>query len=641
MIHLLQTGGLSAAIFSTLQGLGLDVRQFAANLCGEPGDWVLVAIDHPRLDQLQRWERLAHRQGMHMFPVHVQNAEVVIGPLTKQSSTGCLTCWERRFYRGRQNARTYAKLQIENDQTEQDALLTAGAKAVVAQMATRQFLRATHAGGSALSVYYFDLKTFTGREWSFIPDSTCTNCAALPDDSCERAHLVVETRPKLEPSSDRIRPLREMSFVEDAFVGHFSNVVSNRKYRWPDHREAVSTVAVPLTETRAIEPCHGFCTRYSDADKVAVLEAVERYCGSQPRAFKPAVFASYSQLRDVAVDPRTFGLHSEREYKANPGVTPYHDDLKFPHVWAYSFRQRHPALVPLDLAFYSSAKQAVSHRFIAIEGSSGCSIGNSKEEAILHGIFEVAERDAYMLLWYARATVPAIDPMTSQDPECRHWCRRLHADGFEILVADGTTDLQIPAVLVFAIRRARWPHLVCASAAHLYPEIALKKALRELYATIGMHEAVGDSRQQEAIELAKDFSSVRELIHHSLAHSTPKSIPHLEFVAASRDSVSLGEMRSRVETLISSDLSRELNGVVARILSIGCDVLVVDQTSPEQREYGLHTVKVLIPGAIPPCWGDHRRRFEYLPRLDAAVIKNWRGSGAEKPQPNPIPHPFI
>ncbi len=645
MIHLPQPSFISAAIRSGLREAGVEVGEFSTDPDGKPGEWLIAALDNARLDRLRDWERIAHNRSMRLFPVHLQNGEAVIGPATLPGREVCLGCWEMRFFRGRGKAREYSNLAIQCDDMQADGLLTPSSVAVIARIATERFLRIFLAddaiAGGKSSIYYFDLRSFTGREWRFVADPTCKECGALPPDSPQRAEMNLSPRLKPTPHSDRVRPLKELAFVEEAFIGHFSNIVSNRKYRWPDHREAVTTVGVGLRESRRIEPCHGFCTRYSDADLVAVLESVERYCGTEPRAFKPSVFGSYSQLGEAAVNPRSFGLHSEREYRANPQLTPYSDDLQFEHVWAYSLRDSKPKLVPRELGFYTLGLLPVPGRFIAIEGSNGCSIGNSIEEAILHGIFEVAERDAYMLAWYGSLKLASIDPMTSEDTECRHWCRRLRADGFEISVVDATSDFGIPAMLIVAVRQNRWPYIVCASSAHLYPEVTLKKLLRELYATIGLFEASGEERRERAFKLAKDFSQVSELIDHSVAHSTLNSLEHLNFLRSSDACISMQEMKSRVAEMYSPDLTVELRRVVDKILATGCDVLVVNQTVPEQREYGLHTVKVLIPGAIPPCWGDHRRRFEHLPRLDAAVAHSRPGVNGDKPLPNLVPHPFI
>ena len=56
--------------------------------------------------------------------------------------------------------------------------------------------------------------------------------------------------------------------------------------------------------------------------------------------------------------------------------------------------------------------------FIA-ESSSGSALGGSYEEARLHSLFELAERDAFLLSWHRRQALPRIAADTITDQECR------------------------------------------------------------------------------------------------------------------------------------------------------------------------------------------------------------------------------
>jgi ribosomal protein S12 methylthiotransferase accessory factor len=647
MIYVAENSAIGRVIHEGLTNIGLQVQSAPTALAGRAGDWIIPVADNCRLDLLERWEQLARSQGMCLFPVHVQCGEVVIGPDLRPGRGGCLRCWANRCFCARPMAHQFTRLAQKNNELRPDPWLTPTAVSVVGLIATNRFVRASEPGRTSCPamttawIYYFDLRTFSGQEWKFVPDSTCSRCASLQEDSPERAQVTVMPRPKPDPRSDRLRSLGELSFTKEAFVGYRSNIVPYRMTKWSVRHDAVAVVTahVPLTHEREPQPCSGFCARYSDAETAAILEGVERYSGAEPRAFRPSVRGSFSQFSDVAVDPHTFGLHSEREYRANPGLLPYRDDLEIRFVWAYSFARQQPVLVPLQLGFYSRMRPG-DNIFIAGEGSSGCSLGSCAEEAILHGIFEALERDAYMLTWYAKLHPPRIDPMECGDAEVRHSCRRLRADGFELFVFDITTDLGIPALWVLVMRDNKWPHLLSVAGAHLYPECALKKALRELWGGITLYELSSHEGHERALKLADDPSRVRTITEHSLLYTVSTLQRNFEFVTANPVRSSLREMECRVRDLWSADLADELKATIGRIISGGCDVLAVDQTAPEQTPYGLRTFKVLIPGAVPGTWGDHRRRFECLPRLDAALSRGKPTSSGGSSRPNPMPHPF-
>jgi ribosomal protein S12 methylthiotransferase accessory factor YcaO len=49
------------------------------------------------------------------------------------------------------------------------------------------------------------------------------------------------------------------------------------------------------------------------------------------------------------------------------------------------------------------------------EISNGCALGGSMAEALLYGLLETVERDAFLMAWYGRLPVPRIDPGTARD----------------------------------------------------------------------------------------------------------------------------------------------------------------------------------------------------------------------------------
>lgn len=650
MVYVTNQSAIGIAIHASLQKmLGRDQLKWAANpVAGQPGDLIVAAIDSCRLEQLNHWEQTARDAEMNLICIQVHGGEVVIGPEVRPRRPGCLHCWATRYFAGRETARRFSETAaLSGAESARDPWLTPLAISIVGTVASQRVISALQHDGraphdSGWKVYYFDLQTLTGREWNVLPDSSCSRCVDLPLDSADNARLTLESRKKPHPRADRLRPTHSLGYVRDLYVGRRTNIVSDIAVSWPLRRGVVVTVAVPLTEWRPPEPCSGFSCRYSDARTVAILEGLERYSGVRPRGFRPCVRGSFSSLRDVAVDPRCFGLPSEREYKANPNLlTPYNERLEMEFVWAYSLRQKRPVLVPRQLGFYSTGTR--EGPLFLIEGSVGCALGSCAEECILHGILEVVERDAFLLTWYARLKRPHLDAMECRDPETLYYYRHLQAEGFDVTTLDVTSDFGIPAVCVVARRRERkMPYAACAGAAHLHPGQAIKKAFRELSGIVGRYtiEMATEKMRQRALRLAEDPSRVRTMMDHALFYCVPESGSYLEFLTTTDKRTSLEEMEDRSRDLLSQDLGEELDRSVERIIAAGSDVLAVDQTAPEQLLGDLHTFKTLIPDAIPMTWGQHLRRLEGLRRLDVALEKKTREGPVVKSEPNSIPHPY-
>jgi ribosomal protein S12 methylthiotransferase accessory factor len=653
MIHITDTGQVAACVYRELSAiLGAQAIRTAPDPDrGQPGDLFVGIADGPRLDPLAQWERRALDRRMRFVPIHVQGGEAIIGPEIRPDRPGCLACWTTRYFGARKNARRFAEQQDPAGlHPADDPWLTPLNTAVVGLLAARRI--AAHAGeldrrdGSGdgdqrdWSAYYFNLHTMTGREWPVRPDSSCPVCGRLPDDSPEHARLDLEPGDKYAEDADRLRRLPELDCVADTFTGYRSNIVSSEYVNWNFNIGAVVSVTVTLSDTRRPEPCSGFCATYQDAHTVAILEGLERYAGVRPRGVRTSVRASIASLGERAIDPRRFGLHEPDEYTCFPGLlTPFRDDLEMDFVWAYSFGRQCSVLVPKQLAYYSLGTSEKST--FVIEGSIGCALGTSHGECVLHGIFEVVERDAFLMTWYARLAPAHLDVLDCADPEVRYRYRRLRDEGFDVFAFDITTDYGIPAVCVLARRRElAMPYAFCVGAAHLRPELAIKKALRELTAAYCRCrlELRDESIRRRAAASAEDPSKVQTMEDHTLFYSVPASGRHLEFLVNSPRRTSLRAMDECASVLRSRDLGDELKGCVTRILAAGSDVIAVKQTPPELGAKNLHTCKTLIPDAIPMTWG-RNRRLVGLRRLDAA-LRNQTMPGVDPPGPNPMPHPY-
>jgi ribosomal protein S12 methylthiotransferase accessory factor len=597
------------------------------------GDDLVIVATVNATREVIAWQRLAVRAGIRVTLLTILEDELLIGPDVQADVSGCAACLHTRYFGGRSAARRYAEICGDHEDMEQAPSLSSPLKEIAALLLTHWISHGRQRDAAKEKrLLSFSMIDFTSREVGLIPDPNCPECALLPMDTPARAQLEFVARPKKYPAADRNRSIHSLQYVTSWYADGRTKVVPSQGVRWPVRRGAVVTVGVPLSRERPPEPCSGFSPCYSDATTTAVLEGLERYAGVRPRGYQPAICKSRAQLDGWTPDPRSFGLHSPESYARNPHLlTPYSEDLRLTYVWAYSFSRQGPILLPQQLGYYSLATDR--DPIFVIEGSLGCALGSCIEECVLHGIFEIAERDAFLHTWYARISPPRLDPMESDDPEIRYYIRSLNADGFDVFAFDITNDLQIPAIWLTARRRDNgMPNSVSLSAAHIKPERALKKAFRELVGVLCRYEIEVKSAtiQQRIKALANDASSVRTMMDHALFYCSPASTGLLDFLLPSSSHSSLEQMACRASCLLTNDITEDLKRIVDSIRGLGLDIFAVNQTPPEQLAKGLHTVKTLIPGTIPMSWGEHLRRTSFIPRLDRAVVNGI----------NPAPHPF-
>src|SRR5690606_26898833 len=87
------------------------------------------------------------------------------------------------------------------------------------------------------------------------------------------------------------------------------------------------------------------------------------------------------------------------------------------------------------------------------ECSNGCASGSCPEEALLHGMLELIERDAFLLAWYGAARLAEIDPATCRDESVHFMLDRVNLLGYDVHLYDTRADLPVPVVTAVAVRR--------------------------------------------------------------------------------------------------------------------------------------------------------------------------------------------
>jgi ribosomal protein S12 methylthiotransferase accessory factor len=143
--------------------------------------------------------------------------------------------------------------------------------------------------------------------------------------------------------------------------------------------------------------------------------------------------------------------------------------------------------------------------------------------------------------------------------------------------------------------------------------------------------------------MVDDFSKVKNLEHHSLLYGLPEMEHHAEFLFDSQNASDLDTVYQeyRREQPKSLDLVDDLDYCIDLFLKRGMDVIVVDQTCPEQTRLGVGTACVIVPGLLPMHFGWDRRRMWNLPRLRTVPQKaGYLDAPYEPFFPRIPPHPF-
>ncbi|MFF5180738.1 TOMM precursor leader peptide-binding protein [Micromonospora sp. NPDC000316] len=494
-------------------------------------------------------------------------------------------------------------------------------------------------------LHHLRMDTLETTRVEVLADSECPACADSQPDTAEAAVPALVRRPKPHPTSYRLRAADEL----DLPVGALSNPVVGA-LGGTALRAYNATATAPVTgyfRVRSRYDLHemwwsGHANSYGGSETFALLEGLERYAGQYPRARRTEVFDTYTNLAPAALDPSGLGYHPAFYQGHGHYYAPYSPDEPMHWVWGFSLRDGEPRLVPEQLVYYLDRR--TDERKFVQECSNGCASGSCPEEALLHGMLELVERDAFLLAWYGRARLAEIDPATCRDERVHFMLDRVDLLGYDVRLFDTRADLPIPVVTAVAVKRGDGLGQLCfAAGASFDPDDAVRAALCETASYVpGFDERVAAS-EPELREMIRDYTRVTELSHHALLYGLPEMAQHAAFLFDDPPMRSMSELygdwlATRPD---NDDLRADMSYLAGLIAGLGGDVVAVDQTCPEQQVAGVHTMAVVAPSLVPIDFGWQRQRVLWSERLDRYVARGRHGpDGLGATGRNPHPHPF-
>src|SRR5437899_196283 len=259
----------------------------------------------------------------------------------------------------------------------------------------------------------------------------------------------------------------------------------------------------------------------------AVGEALERYCSYQENP--AAVFrATAAELGKAAIPPPDFVLYSDRQY-ATPGFRYARPDDQSKIGWtrAVELPNGSEAFAPASLVYLYFNTEGPDGYFCP-PTSNGLAAGPSLDGAILGGLYELIERDAFLLTWMNRLPAPRVNYSGIGGIAARiqsHYARF----GIYALVFDITTDIGVPVMMAMAVDRSGdGPAVVVGLGCHLNPAVALKKALMEV-CQVRPSETIKFSKTPPA-ERLKTYRDVKTLEDHAGFAAIPGNLHEFGFL---------------------------------------------------------------------------------------------------------------
>ena len=246
-------------------------------------------------------------------------------------------------------------------------------------------------------------------------------------------------------------------------------------------------------------------------------------------------------------------------------------------VW--SLTQRRHRYLPTSMLYGMAAEERGPADLIA--DSNGCAAGNTLEEAVLQGFYELVERDAFAIWWYNQLSMPAVDPCAFDDPYLVDATAVYARYGRELWMLDITSDLGIPTFVALSRRvDAASEDIIYGAGTHATPRLAALRAVCELNQCLTWLPRPGSRDGQPAIDDPMALSWWRT----ARLAGCPWLVPATDGKPGRALQPSFAE---------SADTRDDVENCRALVETNDMEFLVLDQTRPD---IGMPVVRVIVPG---------------------------------------------
>ena len=266
--------------------------------------------------------------------------------------------------------------------------------------------------------------------------------------------------------------------------------------------------------------------------------------------------------------------------------------------------------------------------------SNGSACYFSKKGAVLRGLLEVIQRDAFMVHWLTHIPPKAVlkDTLPEQIQEMIYLFESL---GLTLHILD-TTAIAIPSVCVVAIsEQSEVPQIVVSAASDVTFAQAIMNALEEMMTCTGIFFYEDDGRLKDELSDEEPFVSKLNKTSRQIYWRGAEKLELFHwFISGER--ISYSELNKRDLRTGGRD-SEQLEACLVVLRALGTDYYPVAYSPKNtvQRDLGVHVAQVYIPKAFP---------FYLIERygtFDSDRLQEFAQSrGIPRWELNPLPHMF-
>lgn len=345
----------------------------------------------------------------------------------------------------------------------------------------------------------------------------------------------------------------------------------------------------------------GFSKNREMALSKAVGEFLERYfltlyykkdlIRASPRSLKE----KHRRVLDLAL----LAGFSEEQKAKNPRRV-WNDDSVF--FWEKGFRiaTGESTHIPAQLVYWNyRLSDEPPEPFLAEGNTNGCGGMFSKEGAILSGLYELIQRDAFLIFWLNSVSPPKIKPESVPDEEFQTILEESKRYGFMVHCLNTTLDTGIPSFVVVLENAlvSVGPHLAMGGGCEKNPAQALRRALEEAWSLYHWTRGFAPLSSSEIDETIRS-GNINQL-KRCLFFANPDMRRHYEFLMAGEEK-GFSEFVFDCPDQFPSEKD-ELDFAVRKVekLGAGYEVYAYVARHPLLDRLGYFSAQVIVPKFAP------------------------------------------
>lgn len=348
----------------------------------------------------------------------------------------------------------------------------------------------------------------------------------------------------------------------------------------------IYTAIRPTAEEGAVSIYGGKGISKDHAKASAMMEGFERY-SAEKQTSDDTVIANLDEISKKGnyIDPKSLNLPKELE-KGDIS------SLNLEWNLAHDIISGEDYYVPSNAVYHPYTHENSTNSLFK-SNTNGLASGNVLDEAILHGMFEVIERDAWSIFELTHKNYAQIDLDSIESEIVNDAIDKFESEGIKIKLMDFTADIDIPTIAASADDTVTKDAglLTLGMGTHLDPEVAILRALTE----------VAQSRATQINGARED--TVRADFAREAGYERMKRINKYYF-REEDEKISLEDIENKSTTSITEDIEIIKDELISNDIS---KILYTDLTRPE---LGISVVRVIIPEmeiyAIDPSRAGYR-----------------------------------